>query len=140
VQRNFQVESGLVNDLLRPPICELPDSEFETESCVHSIVGYVARWVELGVGCSKIFDLGGVALMEDRATLRISAQLLANWLRYGIISLEQVRFMMGNHKVSKATLDCALALIFAGEAEPDGYVCGTLAAHRRRFKLTTSKL
>merc|ERR1712232_692832 len=88
-------EPAKVEDILEPPLLKESLSkeaiEHELKENVQSILGYVVRWVDLGVGCSKVPDMSNVGLMEDRATLRISSQLLANWLAHGLISVEELQ-------------------------------------------------
>ncbi len=128
--------------------------EKELQNNVQSILGYVVRWVEMGIGCSKVPDIHNVGLMEDRATLRISSQHIANWLCHNICTKAQIEAVivkmaalvdhqnqgqagyvpMAENIDGSLALNAARALIFEGEDAPSGYTEPSLHKFRQRAK------
>jgi len=154
LQESLQVNQ---DDLLNPPLMKqsekLTSEEIadEIHNNVQGILGYVVRWVDQGIGCSKVQDINHVGLMEDRATLRISSQHVANWLHHGICCEETVRAAFEkmalvvdeqnkndpNYQNMAPSFDgfayqASLALVFEGKNQPNGYTEDVLIRFRRK--------
>ncbi|TGE84787.1 malate synthase G [Pseudoalteromonas sp. KS88] len=162
-KRIAQRNEASLNDLLTPPLMDDPSSlskediQAELDNNAQGILGYVVRWIDQGIGCSKVPDINHIGLMEDRATLRISSQHMANWLAHGVCTQAQVESTMAkmakvvdgqnahdsaytNMADSPQSLSnsiayqAALALVIEGTKQPSGYTEPLLHSFRIKYK------
>ncbi len=150
--------SGTLNDLLNLPLLKgenLSDIDIarEIENNAQGILGYVVRWIDQGIGCSKVPDINNIGLMEDRATCRISSQALANWIEHGIVSKDQVlkafdkmakvvdkqnagdeKYITMSGNENSIAFKAAKELVFDGINQPSGYTEPILHKRRLEFK------
>jgi len=152
-----------LSDLLTPPLMDnvtalsKEDIQSELENNAQGILGYVVRWIDQGIGCSKVPDINHIGLMEDRATLRISSQHMANWLHHGVCTQAQIESTMakmakvvdGQNEHDSAykpmasnelslknsiAYQAALALVLEGAKQPSGYTEPLLHSYRIKYK------